>query len=495
MVGSSSQRTMVAPATTIVPIVNAPAPEDESIRKNEGDSKTSHLISQHNHSKGIEGWRYLMAVWIYVFHYGSGWTSETSNVYTAHVQTAVAAFMIISGFVLGMAYESRDWTTTNGGSTWKQWLWFMSTRTARIYPLYFISWCATLYWTITVTHWGQTWWGESVCGYDENEPGSVTARVLTSLFLLQSWAPQTFFAVNGPAWFLSTLFWVWTIFPFTIKWLKGKSVRYLIVAAIIWYIISCIPSIVLWSMGTLESDCMTGVYRDNPIFRAPEFIVGVCFGLLSNRRMEAGIVDAPAHYPKRFVKWGGDVCCLAIILPIFLFPETVDLRDNMFLPRLFVMPICIILYYTTWQQGLAAAIVSAPGLCDLGRYAWGVYILQEPLWYGLCSMVTGNGELQCFAHDDKENGWAREANNLIAVFLLLNIVSGLCLQWEVPLYKLAKKKIETYLGISGATSAGKTLQQPLEEGDDEDDDPEDTATYNNTVLQLEQSDVTIANRV
>lgn len=37
-------------------------------------------------SKGIEGWRYLMSLWIYVFHYGSHWSSETSNVYMVHIQ-------------------------------------------------------------------------------------------------------------------------------------------------------------------------------------------------------------------------------------------------------------------------------------------------------------------------------------------------------------------------------------------------------------------------
>lgn len=406
-------------------------------------------------SKGIEGWRYLMALWIYVFHYGSHWSSETSNVYTAHVQTAVASFMIISGFVLAMAYERRDWGSQPG----KQWMWFMGTRLARVYPLYFIGWAATLYWTITEQHWSQTWFGEQVCSV-ETAPGSTAARIITSLFLCQSWYPSTFFAVNGPAWFMSTLFWVWTIFPVAIRLLKSRSSSVLLVAIFGFWILGLIPTIVLWSTDNFEQNCVSFVYRDNPIFRVPEFLVGVCFGLLMNKQQHGGY-ELPSKYPWRLVKWGGDLAFLAIVLPIYLINEFVGIRDEMFLPRLFVLPMGIVLYYTAWNQGFAASVVSAPGLCDLGRYAWGIYILQEALWYSLCSMVTGNGELQCFAHDDKEFGWARETNNSVAVFLLLNIVAGLCLQWEVPLYKYAKAKIEEKLGLSTV----KNNDKPQEAGD------------------------------
>lgn len=153
---------------------------------------------------------------------------------------------------------------------------------------------------------------------------------------------------------------------------------------------------------------------------------------------------------QRLIKWGGDLAFLAIILPIFLLNEFVGIRDEMFLPHLFVLPMGIVLYYTSWNQCFIASIVSAPGLCNLlGRYAWGIYILQEPLYYSLCSMVTGNGELKCFANDDKVEGWAPcETNNCVAVFLLLNIVSGLWLQWEVPLYKFVKAKLEDKLDLS-----------------------------------------------
>jgi len=267
---------------------------------------------------------------------------------------------------------------------------------------------------------------------------------------------------------MSTLFWVWTIFPVAIRLLKSRSRLVLWLAIFGLWILGLIPTIVLWSTDYLEQNCVSFVYRDNPIFRVPEFLVGVCFGLLMNKQQEGGD-ELPSQYPGRLVKWGGDLAFLSIVLPIFLVNEFVGIRDEMFLPRLFVLPMGIVLYYTAWNQGFAASIVGAPGLCDLGRYAWGVYILQEPLWYNLCTMVTGNGELQCFANDDKREGWARETNNCIAVFLLLNIVSGLCLQFEVPLYKYAKTKIEEKLGLSKVKATDK---------------PEETGSTSSTTISV-----------
>ncbi|KAL7553374.1 hypothetical protein ACHAWF_016655 [Thalassiosira exigua] len=422
---------------------------------------------------GIEGWRYLVALWIYIFHYGSHWTSETSNVYTAQVQTAVATFFVMSGFVLAFAYEKRDWSN-NGG---KQWLWFMGTRLARVYPLYFISWIASLYWTIEGTHWGQTWFQSSVCE-TEVDAGTTAARVITSFLLSQSWFPYTYFAVNGPAWFLSSLVWVWTTFPLFIRLLKKLQSSYALFAvAIISYVIGLIPTIVLWSTKNFYQGCTSFVFRDNPIFRVPEFVVGMCFGCIFNRN-QAGSSEAPQHYPRRLVKWVGDLAFLTIIVPIFAYDEFKGMQHELFLPRLVVLPMAVVIYFSAWKQGFIAAIVSAPGLCDLGRYAWGIFILQEPFWYSLCSLVTGNGELQCFAHDDKTSGWAREANNVIGVFLLLNVIAGLCLKWEVPLYKVCKVKIEKRLGLAklpekteeieensefaGATSGATTGKGPLD---------------------------------
>ena len=168
------------------------------------------------------------------------------------------SFMMMNGFVSAMAYEHRAW----GDRSFKQWLWFMGTRLARIYPLYFISWAVILYWTTTEMHWGQTWFGEQVCNTETNE-GSTAACIVTSLFLCQSWLPYTFFTVNGPAWFLYIILGMDNLS-------SGNS-----------------SSQITSSIGSLDGDfgsysyyCISFMHRDNPTFRVPEFTVGVCFGLL-----------------------------------------------------------------------------------------------------------------------------------------------------------------------------------------------------------------------
>lgn len=77
-------------------------------------------------------------------------------------------------------------------------------------------------------------------------------------------------------------------------------------------------------------------------------------------------------------------------------------------------------------------------------------------------MITGNGELKCFANDDKVEGWARETSNCVAVFLLINILSGLCLQWEVPLYRYVKAKLEDKLDLSKVDDTNKEIEDNKE---------------------------------
>ena len=166
------------------------------------------------------------------------------------------------------------------------------------------------------------------------------------------------------------------------------------------------------------------------------------------------------------MKIGGDVAFLCVAVPLFLLPDYITVRDEMFLPRVFVLPISVVFYYTAWEQGFVAGVASAPGLCDLGRYAWGVYILQEPFMYGLCAIIDGDWSLDTLDQDAESS--LRDANNLVAAYLALNLVAGLCLKFEVPFYKYSKVKIESKL-FGRASSSKGPQERDDNNGNDNDD--------------------------
>lgn len=122
-------------------------------------------------------------------------------------------FFVLSGFFLS---STKDHGTTSN---------FVISRLAKIYPIYFISCIAMIAYLYFFQH---------TISY---------TKIVIHLALMQSWIPSFPLSMNGPSWFLSTLFAFYLSLPFILKTLKSydNNTLNLFVALSIW----CLTQILL----------------------------------------------------------------------------------------------------------------------------------------------------------------------------------------------------------------------------------------------------------
>lgn len=90
-------------------------------------------------------------------------------------------------------------------------------------------------------------------------------------FMLQSWNPF-YLTFNAPAWSVSTLFFLYLLFPFISK--KLFSLKKPLFAMFINNIVYLIPVILVVAFTSFDMP-ETGILHRNPIIRLPEFIAGI----------------------------------------------------------------------------------------------------------------------------------------------------------------------------------------------------------------------------
>lgn len=122
-------------------------------------------------------------------------------------------FFVLSGFFLSSTKHHE--TTSN----------FVISRLNKIYPIYFISCIMMIAYLYLFQH---------TISY---------TKIVINLVLIQSWIPSFPLSMNGPSWFLSTLFAFYLSLPFILKTLKNhnNNTLNLFIALSIW----CVTQIVL----------------------------------------------------------------------------------------------------------------------------------------------------------------------------------------------------------------------------------------------------------
>lgn len=267
----------------------------------------------------------------------------------------VGFFFVLSGFVMCWVY----WNDENLIDVAK----YYKARFARIYPVYLLGFCLAGAILILIPH-------SRIPGVPISSYG--WAALLGST-LLQSWVPVWANLINGPGWSLSTEMFFYALFPLFVR--KGWGARFLAKPGC-WIAFFCVlgalPAIlsVCWlSQRQLESVGWSNFLGFFPVFRLPEFLTGICFGLLCRKRpdwirqnLTGYLIFAAA------LAVVGTVLCLATGKWVVVF------HNGLLSPAF-----GFIISFLALAKGRAAGWLSGPRLVLLGEASYSLYILHMPL--------------------------------------------------------------------------------------------------------------------
>lgn len=228
------------------------------------------------HLKALTTLRFFAAFHVVLYHVAPSYFPDMP-VWMLHFVgsgfTGVSLFFILSGFILAYNYLDKDPNAPVDKKT------FWIARFARIYPMYLLGLVVALpIFLNDVSKWHQS-------GHSYTEP---VLAVVTTIPLVQSW--HTFFRPpwNALGWSLSVEAFFYLVFPFLAIPYKRLSKRSLYAVIVIAYLLIAIPPTLfqlhypngLIGQSTEFVDWWLWFLLGNPIFRLPEFLIGMAAGRL-----------------------------------------------------------------------------------------------------------------------------------------------------------------------------------------------------------------------
>ncbi|HHA1957726.1 TPA: acyltransferase family protein [Enterobacter asburiae] len=199
-----------------------------------------------NKMDGITILRFFAAFYVFIFHinmrspldFGSHINKSISN-----GAIGMSVFFMLSGFVLTYNYYNSQLVD------------YFKKRLARIYPAYLC--CGVLSFPFLFT--------------DNLTAGQIIACITLYLVCMQAWIYQSFSLWNfGGTWSVSVEMFFYSLFPSILKLITKNNVHLLILFAYI-FSAALVPVSLIIGGPTVSS-----VYYATPIFRFPEFIIGIC---------------------------------------------------------------------------------------------------------------------------------------------------------------------------------------------------------------------------
>lgn len=210
----------------------------------------------------LTGLRFIAAFYVFLFHIDIRWPlSDWIFVRNILDQGAIgmSIFFMLSGFVLTYRYAGE------GALNIKS---YITNRFGRIYPVYLLAAIITLPWF----------------GVDFGSSMAMMIKsfwktcflIFSNVFLIQAWFPQLFSYWNdGASWSISVEVFCYALFPFILQSLFKSSRRYLFFIILLCYFAAILPGVSVMLFDSPSS----GIFYSMPIFRLPEFVIGMCICL------------------------------------------------------------------------------------------------------------------------------------------------------------------------------------------------------------------------
>lgn len=279
--------------------------------------------------------RFVAALWVFLFHINIWWPLGIPRPFNRLVEqgaVGMSLFFILSGFVLGYSYGQGEFSL-------KRYAWH---RVARIYPVYTLAALVTLPFLVPPDQ--------------RVSLGQLAFIVGAHLLMLQAWFPGLVPYWNfGASWSLSVEAFFYALFPWGVRIVQGldeKGWRWFMLGA---WLLSVLPG-----LSYLLFPSSPPIYYSVPIFRLPEFALGVGCAMYFNR---GGRIPA-----------AGKVAALSVgVLVLFLC--LVAPRSNIYVTANVVAVPAIALLILCLAQLRPPVLASAP-LLLLGRASYAFYSLQ-----------------------------------------------------------------------------------------------------------------------
>lgn len=294
----------------------------------------------------LTGLRFIAALYVFLFHIHIRWPLS-SHPFVKNIldQGAVgmSLFFMLSGFVL--AYRYAD-----GQSTLKD---YLINRFARIYPIYAVAAFVTLPWI------GIGFGSGSLTDIFKGI-AQVALLVFTNFLLIQAWFIQFFSYWNdGGSWSISVEAFCYVLVPFILPNLARYSIKWLCITATLCWLLATLPGFSV----KLFPDQSNSIFYSMPIFRLPEFLIGVCTCLT---------VFLGFRY-----KWGTTPQIVVLVI-FLLYLGIAGPRMPLYIGHNWItLPVIAFMIFSLQNnKGLIASILSCKVFIWLGKISYCFYSFQ-----------------------------------------------------------------------------------------------------------------------
>jgi peptidoglycan/LPS O-acetylase OafA/YrhL len=262
----------------------------------------------------------------------------------------MSLFFILSGFVLCYRYQNYKFNP-------EELRYYTIHRLSRLYPIYVLSAITCL-----------PWFG--VC-LEETSITAVLHFVLkvvfilfANIFLLQAWIPKLFdYWNNGGSWSISVEAFFYALFPLIQNKIRKLPIKILIFIGIVAYIFTIFFGI---SYVLFSDPSAIRIIYSVPIFRFPEFIIGVVAATISIK------------YPNQN-KVNYNIILIGVFILIIIYLGFFGNPNSGYTVHNFIVIPCITLIIycaANGKSGPITKLLSAKFLVILGHASYSFYSLQ-----------------------------------------------------------------------------------------------------------------------
>lgn len=390
-------------------------------------------MQKKEHLNGLEVMRYLLGIYIVLYHtFNYEGMSKWLRVPVEMGFIATSSFFILSGFILSYVYLSG-----NGASniilkeTKKS---FITKRLANLYPIHIFSLLFTLVvvYVVSVIQISpkDTLASIRYVMYDSNNYTPIeklhhfmsnTEMFLAFLMnatLTQSWNPY-YLTFNAPAWSISTLFFMYILFPYIAPYLS-KLKRPVLALLITNLVYVALP--IIFIINSWFDMPFTGILNRNPIARLPEFISGILlcnlYFYLKDRNIDLNSFKVRA-YMIAFMS-----ICFYLSSILLHNPDWITKEGNasyyLLHNGLILIPECVlVLFFTTLK------LPKSKILMWLGGASLPLFALHIPIY-----LIFSRVEL-----------YVSGSNNILFYPLFLLMVTIICILFQEKIVVRTRKKI------------------------------------------------------
>lgn len=390
-------------------------------------------MQKKEHLNGLEVMRYLLGIYIVLYHtFNYEGMSKWLRVPVEMGFIATSSFFILSGFILSYVYLSGNGTSNIILKETKKS--FITKRLANLYPIHIFSLLFTLVvvYVVSVIQISpkDTLASIRYVMYDSNNYTPIeklhhfmsnTEMFLAFLMnatLTQSWNPY-YLTFNAPAWSISTLFFMYILFPYIAPYLS-KLKRPVLALLITNLVYIALP--IIFIINSWFDMPFTGILNRNPIARLPEFISGILlcnlYFYLKDRNIDLNSLKVRA-YMIAFMS-----ICFYLSSILLHNPDWITKEGNasyyLLHNGLILIPECVlVLFFTTLK------LPKSKILMWLGGASLPLFALHIPIY-----LIFSRVEL-----------YVSGSNNILFYPLFLLMVTIICVLFQEKIVVRTRKKI------------------------------------------------------